>query len=157
MNAPDILSYGHRDLLATFEKISDQQWSVGVNTTWTVRDVLAHMASYETLLEDALKFVAGQSPTPMLDDMGRDQAGFNDRQVAARKDKSSAELLDELRRGHEHVLALVNTFGPEKLRQVGTIPWYGKEYSLDDFIVYANYAHIREHVGQVKLALQRAV
>ena len=38
---------------------------------------------------------------------------------------------------------------PEKCPEYGTIPWYGPEYCLDDFIFYTNYAQKREHSPQV--------
>ena len=44
-------------------------------------------------------------------------------------------------------LAAQNT--PETFRANGSIPWYGAEYCLDDYIVYTNYAHKREHCGQI--------
>ncbi len=31
----------------------------------------------------------------------------------------------------------------------GTLPWYGMEYALDDFIVYTFYGHKREHSAQI--------
>ena len=37
----------------------------------------------------------------------------------------------------------------EELREVGTIPWYGLEYSLDDLIVYMFYGHKREHSAEI--------
>jgi hypothetical protein len=35
------------------------------------------------------------------------------------------------------------------LRQPGTLPWYGPEYALDDFLVYSFYGHKREHTAQI--------
>ena len=36
--------------------LSDGEWQkVGVTTKWSVRDALAHLASYEHLLEDSFK------------------------------------------------------------------------------------------------------
>ena len=36
-----------------------------------------------------------------------------------------------------------------QFRENGTLPWYGAEYSLDDFIVYTYYGHKREHAAQI--------
>jgi hypothetical protein len=33
----------------------------------------------------------------------------------------------------------------------GTLPWYGPEYALDDFIVYSYYGHKREHSAQINV------
>jgi len=37
----------------------------------------------------------------------------------------------------------------DAMRQAGTLPWYGLEYALDDFLVYAFYGHKREHSAQI--------
>ena len=34
-------------------------------------------------------------------------------------------------------------------RNKRSFPWYGKEYALDDFIVYTFYGHKREHSAQI--------
>ena len=45
-------------------------------------------------------------------------------------------------------------FSAETWRQIGAIPWYGPEYSLDDFVVYNIYGHKREHDPQLSAALE---
>ena len=35
------------------------------------------------------------------------------------------------------------------LREVGTLPWDGEDYALDDFLVYGYYGHKREHSAQI--------
>jgi hypothetical protein len=37
---------------------------------------------------------------------------------------------------------------------VGTIPWYGPEYSLNDLVVYQMYGHKREHGPQLDAVLE---
>ena len=39
---------------------------------------------------------------------------------------------------------------PARLREPGSIPWYGEEYALDDLIVYQYYGHKREHSAQIE-------
>jgi hypothetical protein len=152
VNAADVLKYGHRDLLARYEGLSPEQWTrVGVTTSWSIQDLAAHLASYECLLEDALISVAGEAkPTPTLDAMKRDHQGFNEAEVAARRSRSPEQIVREYTEAHERVIALAARLGPAKLAEVGTIPWYGASYSLDDLIVYANYGHKREHGAQIK-------
>jgi hypothetical protein len=38
---------------------------------------------------------------------------------------------------------------------VGSIPWYGPEYALDDLLVYTMYGHKREHAPQLEAVLER--
>ncbi len=134
-----------------FKGLKPLAWrKVGVTSKWAPRDLLAHMISYEWLLSDTFKSVLKITPTPYLDAMNADYEGFNDSEVAKRKGKSVKALQVEYARAAREVTKLAKKFTPEKLRKRGTIPWYGKEYALDDFIVYANYAHKREHMTGLK-------
>lgn len=62
---------------------------------------------------------------------------------------SSAEVLAEYNEAHSQTMNLINDIPNEILREVGTIPWYGLEYSLDDLIVYMFYGHKREHSAEI--------
>lgn len=152
MNALDITKYGHLDVL---ESIKDVDESVadrpGVTTNWSIKDTLAHLASYEHLLEDALNSVANHGqPTPYLDIMNSAREKFNDKYVGEYKSMNFQGVVDDYIQTYERVRALVERLGSEKMREIGAIPWYGNEYSLDDFVVYASYGHKREHLGQIK-------
>ncbi len=59
------------------------------------------------------------------------------------------EVLGELNDTHAQVMSMVVQISPETFRQTGTLPWYGMDYSLDDFIVYTYYGHKREHSAQI--------
>jgi hypothetical protein len=156
MNALDILDYGHRDTLAVFDGLSGDDWNrPGVTSSWSPKDVLAHLTSFELVLEDVMKSALGRGPTPMLESFTRQHASFNEDQVAARRGRSPAAILEEYGAAHARVMALARELGPDRLREIGTIPWYGETYALDDFVVYANYSHKREHCAQLKLFRRR--
>jgi hypothetical protein len=46
-------------------------------------------------------------------------------------------------------MSLLVNIPSETLRQIGTLPWYGIEYALDDVLVYMYYGHKREHSAQI--------
>lgn len=50
-------------------------------------------------------------------------------------------------------MRLATLIPPEVWREVGTIPWYGREYSLHDLVVYRQYGHKREHDPTVQRLL----
>jgi hypothetical protein len=151
MNALDILHYGDREVRGAFDGLAPADWNrTGVTRRWSPKDVLAHLASFEIVLEDVLKSVAGEKTSSTFDQFTKEHAAFNDAEVEARRSRPADEILGEYGAAHERVMELARRLGPERLREVGTIPWYGAGYSLDDFIVYANYAHKREHCAQVK-------
>jgi mycothiol maleylpyruvate isomerase-like protein len=149
VNALDILKYGHREIVSGLEGLDDWD-SAGVTSRWSVKDLVAHLASYERFVEEAMLEVLGRGPTPVLDAMRADPRGFNDAQVGARRAHGTDVVRREYEEAHARLLALADELGPERLRREGTIPWYGLRYSLDDLIVYANYAHKREHGAQLR-------
>jgi hypothetical protein len=95
-----------------------------------------------------LSAFTGGGETPHLRMWRELGMGFNDRQVAMRKD-TAADVLVELNGAHERVRAQVAEMPADIFRQTGTLPWYGAEYSLDDFLVYTYYGHKREHAAQI--------
>src|SRR5688572_25977458 len=149
MNANDILKYGNQTFLESLDNVPQSEWDKGgVCGVWSVKDIVAHLASYELVLCDILGGFLGDGPTPHLDKFKEGRA-FNDSQVAMRKGKSSTEVLAEYNTAHTEVMSQIAQIPAEKLREAGTLPWYGMEYSLDDFLVYTYYGHKREHSAQV--------
>jgi hypothetical protein len=151
MNAKDVLKYGHQTVLRTLEGVPQTEWETpGVCGIWSVKEIIAHLASYEHLLVEVLASFLGGGPTPNLDKMGAlGPLGFNDAEVASRQDKTIADLLAELNDTHAQTMALATRIPAETYRQNGTLPWYGSEYDLDDYIAYSFYGHKREHSAQI--------
>ena len=151
MNAYDVLKYGNLTLLKTIEGLPEADWMAGgLCGWWSVKDIMAHLTSFEHVLVQVLTSFLGGGPTPTFDQytsLNGDQ--FNQVQVGLRKDKTPAEVLAEYHDRQACTMTLVAQIPPETLRQPGTIPWYGMEYSLDDFITYAYYGHKREHSAQI--------
>jgi hypothetical protein len=166
MNASDILKYGHRTVLRSIEGLPEREWQTGgVCGVWSVKDIIAHLASYELVLEEVLRSFGpgpampsqstGASATPMLDAFVAPGGRFNDDQVALRSSHSHDAVLAEYIGAYERVAALVAQLPAETLRQAGTLPWYGLEYALDDFLVYTFYGHKREHCAQIAVFRDR--
>ncbi|HEX7976028.1 MAG TPA: DinB family protein [Anaerolineales bacterium] len=152
MNADDVLKYGHLWVFKYVDGLSEAECEVpGVCGIWSVKDIIAHLASFENLLVEVLGACLGQpGPTPILDQHNHENGDdFNANQVGQRKGWAYGKTLDEYRVQAEKSLELVARIPAETLRQPGTIPWYGMQYSLEDFIVYQYYGHKREHMAQV--------
>jgi len=157
MNAQDILKYGDSFLKGTLHDLPMDTWETGgVCGVWSVKDILAHLISYEHMLTDVLSGFLGSKDMPTLQAMmERGPEGFNDDEVGARMGNSTEDVLQEYQAGHEKNLDLAAQIPPETYRAVGTLPWYGAEYSLDDYIVYSFYGHKREHGAQIDLYKDR--
>jgi hypothetical protein len=156
MHTLDVLKYGHATVLKAVDGIVDGDWETqGVVGSWSSKDVIAHLASFELVLVEVLRSLLDDTqPTPTLDKF-RSLKTFNDDEVAARKHKRAAEVLAEYEAAHAEVMALAARLPAETFRRAGTLPWYGAEYDLDDFIVYTFYGHKREHSAQAKLFRKR--
>jgi DinB family protein len=150
MNAADILKYGHQTVVRAIDGLAETDWETpGACGIWSVKDIIAHLASYEHLLVEILAGFLGGGPTPYLTQFGETGDTFNDVQVVARREKTVQDVLVEYNDMQGQTMALVAQIPVETLRETGTIPWYGMEYALDDLIVYMYYGHKREHSAQI--------
>lgn len=155
MNAVDILFYGDKTWREAVDAVRDKEWhAVGATSQWTPQDVYAHIISYELVLGEVLAQALDGAPTPLTEAFGQDHEAWTAQQVELRRPHSLKDVQDEYVQAHARVMALAPRLTAEQWRAVGTIPWYGAEYSLDDFVVYANYAHKREHATGLKVFLR---
>ena len=146
MNTLDVLKYGNQTVQRALDGLPDEAWQTpGVCGIWSVKDIIAHLSSYESVLADLLKTIVDGGPPPQSLLKLRD----NDAEVELRKEKTAQAVLAEYNQNHTQVMQLAAQIPPEALRQTGTIAWYGMEYALDDFVVYAYYGHKREHCAQI--------
>lgn len=150
MNASDVLKYGHLTVLQAIEGLPETAWNTpGVCGHWSVKEILAHLASFEHILVEVLNSLQGDTPTPTLDAFGADPERFNDAEVLKRHDLGVTEVLAEYRETYQQAAGLLAGV-PEELRRTnGILAWYGPDYDLEDFITYTFYGHKREHCAQI--------
>lgn len=152
MNALDVLEYGHQTVMNAVKEVPADQWEHPiVPGGWTVKDTIAHLASFELLLLDVLHTTFCHTPSTLLERWIKDGEQFNHDEVAARANASSQDVLNEYREAHFEVINMILRIPPDELRQTGLLPWYGDGYDVEDFIVYAFYGHKREHSAQINL------
>jgi hypothetical protein len=154
VNPADVLRYGQHDIDAIVRRIGDDDWSRIALGVWTVKDLLGHLGAYEVRFAEILQTFAGETPATNL--WLEPPATFNDDQAAVRHDWPADRVVAELADAHASVMRLVDRISTERWREVGTIPWYGAEYSLEDLAVYTQYGHKREHGPQLEAALERS-
>lgn len=149
MHPLDVLHYGHHTVMRTLEDFpKDKVEMRGACGSWSVKDIVAHLASYEQVLIDVTAEMRGDSATPTLDRF-RTTDDFNEREVGARSQHSFDETLEEYIRNYERAAANVGELPQELLRETGAIEWYGEGYDLEDLLVYSSYGHKREHSAQI--------
>ncbi|MEZ4667654.1 MAG: hypothetical protein R3E39_07025 [Anaerolineae bacterium] len=153
MNPTDVLKYGHQHVLRTLDGLSRSTWETGgVCGVWSVKDIIGHLAAYELMLSEVLApFAEIEIEPKILPQIGNiGIAAFNDVQAASRHGKTVSEVLREYEDTATYNVekVAIQISSPIWSRR-GTLPWYGDEYSLDDYIVYTFYGHKREHCAQI--------
>jgi DinB superfamily len=150
MNATDVLKYGQLTVMQAIDGFPEMAWETpGACGVWSVKDIIAHLASYERVLVDILTTFTGGGSTPALNSYVELGGQFNESEVSRRKAKTIQDILTEFNDTHVQVMSLLVSIPSETLRQSGTLPWYGREYALDDVLVYMYYGHKREHSAQI--------
>jgi uncharacterized damage-inducible protein DinB len=156
MNASDVMKYGHEMVLQAVDGLPEAEWRApGVCGVWSAKDVMAHLAAVELLILDALTTQTGGGPTPYLDAFKTKDPGLNDKEVARRRDWSAEKVVAEYTDAATRAMGLAARITPETFRRTGTLPWWGEEYSLDDFLVYFSYGHKSEHCAQIAVLRDR--
>jgi hypothetical protein len=150
----DVLTYGHRTVMATVDRFRPEDWSQIALGVWTAKDLLGHLGAFEARFADILATFVG---APLESDlMTAATATFNDDQAAVRRDWSIERIKAEYVDANARVMAHARALPPQLWAEVGTIPWYGPAYSLDDLVVYQMYGHKREHDPQLGAAAEAA-
>lgn len=154
MHALDVLHYGHLTLMNTLDEFPEDEWETpGACGHWSIKDIVAHLTSYERILSELCFLLVGkEGPTPTLDDY-RAGGDFNDRQVAEFESKSPDQVLSAYHEAYDRSRVAVEGLPENLFKRTGALPWYGQEYDLEDFLIYTFYGHKREHSAQI--AVQR--
>ncbi|MBI4789084.1 MAG: DinB family protein [Chloroflexi bacterium] len=118
---------------------------VMVTPEWTIKDELAHLAGAERGMTRIARGM-GKGENPHLPE-GYNNDEYNARQVAKRKDKSLAELREELNTTRAELVALLESVTPEQLALRGEHPLYG-DIALKDLLVVI-YSHESTHSNEI--------
>jgi hypothetical protein len=152
VHAADVLFYGNRILMSALGNIPEAEWETpNVCGVWSVKDIVAHLASHEQALVEIFESFLSDDATPTLDRFKRGSAKFNDAEVEKRRHLTGEQVLAEYTEAYQRSLELVKMIPEAQMRQTGALPWYGAEYDLEDFIAYGSYGHKREHCAQINV------
>src|SRR5574341_2036316 len=138
------------EIEATVSSLPESAWSTRIyENGWTARELLAHMAS----TSGTAGFLLAMANAPAREGGGGAGPGanfniddFNAQQVASRKDKSTAEILAEIRSILERDKSVVSAAAEDLLGKQYTAPW-GTEGALSDVIVESLNGHLGTHLA----------
>lgn len=152
MNPHDVLRYADRTFRRAIDTLEPADWLRVVAGVWTPKDVVGHVSAIHLLSVSALATFAGE-PAPPAEQGLADDVDFNMSQAAVRGAWPVERVVSEYEAAQANLRRLAKAVDDETWQRVGTIPWYGPEYSLEDLIVYRVYGHVREHATHLGLAI----
>jgi uncharacterized protein (TIGR03083 family) len=139
-------------LLAVFEGLTPEQWQIVIYTdgmTWTIKDLLAHQISAEGEFQfygrDVLN---GGEGAPE----GFDLNAFNNREVAAKADRTPEQLLADFRSMRQASIDFVATIRDDQFALQGRHPFFGMMVIEDLFKLI--YRHNMMHARDIRKALE---
>lgn len=152
MNTKEMLQSGHHFIVNAIEALPEADWYLpGVTGEWSLKDLIAHLASFELVLNESLKALIDNAPAPTAHREAADPQAFNETEVARRKGRSARTVWGEYEGTHIANLRLVERVPDESMHVRGSPEWIGEAHDLEDFIAQKILGHKREHGAQIQI------
>jgi hypothetical protein len=120
---------------------------------WNVKQVYCHLASMAGGASFIINMAASMPPSGGGGQGGFDIDAFNAREVAARQDKPSEEIIAELKSGCARSKEAVEAASDELLGRQMTMPW-GVSGTLAEILATSVAGHQAAHLDDVERAIR---
>lgn len=123
--------------------------------SWSIKNVLAHLAAWEDWVVQALppRIATGTTP-PDFRERAANEDRFNQIEVAEREELTPDKQLMELERVRAELLAFVRQLGPGAAARPQ--PWDTWPGTLPEYLIEALRDHEAEHIDALRAALAHA-
>ena len=150
MNTSTMLENSNLLVIQAIDGLTETAWDIpGACGEWSVKDIIAHLASYEHVIADVLNTFLDSEPTPYVLRWIKQPTEFNKTEVEARRYQTAQHVEDEYQDMQVQATSLLQQIPEETIQQRGTMPWYKPDDCLADFIDMV-YKHTQEHCEQIK-------
>lgn len=149
MNVAEQLENAHLLVIQTVDNLPELEWDIPTASgSWSVKDIVAHLASFEHLLVDVFKTFLETSPTTLyLAQYSTQHDDFNHIQVEARSNHTAQQVIDEFEEAQAEATSLLARIPVETIEKKETLTW-DKERSLGDFVGVLT-GHIQRHCAEI--------
>lgn len=131
---------GWAQLKAAYAGLSEEELTrPGVNGSWSVKDVVAHVAAWHDEAYRAISGALAGGEYPRFDDAAVD--AFNARVYEARRDLPLDQVLADAERSHERLVALLRGLPEER---------YQRDERLQRWIGGNTFGHYEEHLPDLQ-------
>ena len=140
------LAFKRKELLMSVEGLSQAGWTAGeVSPGWTAKDVLAHIAAWETRVATGLPDLLADRGTRLV---GVEADAFNAEQVTLRRERTPRELLLELADSRRRILEALTTAGDDELIKPRAVLW--GQITIERWALREIYEHDDDHAMQLR-------
>jgi hypothetical protein len=135
---------GARETMRTLLHDLDPQMEI--YPTWTIKEVLAHIAGWDDATTSSLRAHAGgdEPATPALEGIN----AYNAETVSTRQALSYEQVVREWEFSRKELKAAIGEMPEEKLQEPLLLPWGGR--GTIDLVVATFAEHEREHAGEIR-------
>lgn len=135
-------------LLITFTP--EQLTTAGVSGTWSIKDILAHLTSWQQRTLDRLD-AAARNEEPRTPNVANDEEmnQLNERFYQENSGRDLAEVLANYHAAYQQMVTVVEQAEDEDLFQTGRFSWLGAS-PLWELVAGNTYEHIQEHSGAIQ-------
>lgn len=139
-NIIEVFKVGYEEFMGLVKRLSDEQIeSVPVVGEWTTKEIIAHLAAWNWEQAREIARVLKCKPTwnnPKYDTYNDDK--FNKIQVEKRKGKSAKELLNELEKSFDHLIARIESLDSKEWNHRCKNQYWddGKEMTIQSLFTY---------------------
>lgn len=132
---------GFDELLAAIDKLDDDAMSRRFYGDWGVKDILAHIAGWQTQMTGAMERMArGEKPTPEGVDYS-DSDAWNARFAGAMRAQSAETVVAELRQSFGNYLRAAQAIPDDR---------FGEGKTINRLLETSGYGHYAEHLPAIK-------
>jgi hypothetical protein len=150
----DALSQNFKAFMDSLGQLTEEELtSTPVEGVWTVKDVVAHIWSWDDEAVRTAKEWMG--PRKWQEGQFDDEDAWNEAQVANRAAMLLIPVVDGLTGAHRRLVHLLDTTPEEALAGVAKAPW-GKEMPLVDFF-YEMAVHYADHTASLREYQERCL
>lgn len=121
---------------------------------WSIADVLAHLAAWESELVTALmRLKQRRKPEPFLQAIA-DRSAYNAKRYTENKERDLDRIFADFQGVRVHLEQWVDEFSLRDLNQKGRFPWFASE-TLADVIVRYSAEHEEAHLPAIEAYAER--
>jgi len=125
----------------------------GLVGEWSIKNVLAHLNSWEQVVVQMLPERLATGVTPkVLSDSVADEDAWNAQEVNSSEHMTPQEQLAQFQQTRQDLLQLIHDIGEEGLQR--SHPWASWQGTVAEYILEAIGEHEREHRESVLAAIQ---